>query len=169
MKALCAAAMLAVAAPAPAETCRLALALALERQFPLVLMDVRMPVMNGIEATKRLRSEPARRDTIVVAVTASVFPDFKAKIEEAGFDDFLGKPFRASELFAMIERHLSVKLVDRDPEATEATETEATPLQTAYTPPPADFPAVEAAAVAGAKMVRDERGVRLAREPEDAD
>ena len=59
-------------------------------------------------------------------------------------------------------------LQPRDPEAAEA-ETEATPLHTAYTPPPADFPAVEAAAVAGAKMVRDERGVRLAREPEDAD
>jgi cyanophycin synthetase len=55
---------------------------------------------------------------------------------------------------------------NRDPEAADA---EAAQPVAVYTPLPADVPAVEMAAVEGAKMIRDERGVRLAREPEDAD
>jgi PAS domain S-box-containing protein len=85
-----------------------------ERHYPLVLMDVRMPEVNGIEATRRIRSDPALRDTIVFAVTASVFPEFRDKAKEAGFDDFVAKPLRASELFTKIERHLDVRFTEAE-------------------------------------------------------
>lgn len=76
--------------------------------IPLVLMDVRMPRMNGIEATQHIRQDEALKETVVIAVTASVFPEFKDYALQAGFDDFLGKPLRAHELLQKIEAHLDV-------------------------------------------------------------
>jgi len=87
-----------------------------KHRLPLVLMDVRMPIMNGIEATREIRSDPALRDTVVIAVSASVFPDFQEKIREVGCDDFIGKPFRASEVFRKIERHLKVQYIEQEKE-----------------------------------------------------
>ncbi|MCZ6835044.1 MAG: response regulator, partial [Planctomycetota bacterium] len=86
-----------------------------ERSFPLVLMDVRMPVMNGIDATSHIRQDPELKDTIVIAVTASVFPEFKNRAKEAGFDDFIAKPLRAAELFSKIESHLNVRYAKEEP------------------------------------------------------
>ena len=85
-----------------------------ERPVPLVLMDVRMPVMNGIDAVKIIRADPDLKDTIVIAVTASVFPEFRNHAREAGFDDFLGKPLQAGELLSAIRRHLGVEFVDTE-------------------------------------------------------
>ncbi|MCZ6835045.1 MAG: ATP-binding protein, partial [Planctomycetota bacterium] len=73
-----------------------------EQLFPLVLMDVRMPVMNGIEATRHIREDPALKDVVVIAVTASVFPEFRNKVKESGFYDFIAKPLTATELFTKI-------------------------------------------------------------------
>ena len=82
------------------------------RRFPLVFMDVRMPVMNGLDATRIIRNDPALKDTIVIAISASVFPDAQRQIVEAGCDDFIGKPLRADEVFAKIQRHLKITLID---------------------------------------------------------
>ena len=90
-----------------------------EQRMPLVLMDIRMPVMNGLEATREIRSDPNLKATVVIAVTASVFPDFQQHIREAGCDDFVGKPFRTSEIFNKIEHHMGITLVDTK-EASEA-------------------------------------------------
>ncbi len=79
----------------------------------MVLMDVRMPRMNGIEAVRAIRGEAALKDVKVIAVTASVFPEFREKAIQEGFDDFLGKPFRTEELMAILRRHLDVTFVDR--------------------------------------------------------
>jgi CheY-like chemotaxis protein/anti-sigma regulatory factor (Ser/Thr protein kinase) len=87
-----------------------------EHRLPLVLMDVRMPIINGIEATREIRNDPALRDKVVIAVSASVFPDFQEKIKEVGCDDFIGKPFRASEVFRKIERHLKVQYIEQEKE-----------------------------------------------------
>ncbi len=81
--------------------------------FPLVLMDVRMEGMNGIEATQEIRKDPDLKDTVVIAVTASVFPDFREKALSEGFDDFIAKPFRAAEVFAKIEQHIGARFVDQ--------------------------------------------------------
>jgi CheY-like chemotaxis protein len=85
----------------------------------LVLMDVRMPVMDGLEATRRIRSDAALASVKVIAVTASVFQEARQQIVEAGFDDMIGKPLRSAELFGQIERHLAhlgVSFVDPHPE-----------------------------------------------------
>ena len=68
----------------------------------LVLLDVRMPRLNGIDAVRQIRSDEELKDTTVIAVTASVFPEFQDKAIEAGFNDFLPKPFRTSELMKKI-------------------------------------------------------------------
>ncbi|MCA9279143.1 MAG: response regulator [Phycisphaeraceae bacterium] len=74
----------------------------------LVLMDVRMPVLDGIDAVRAIRKDSALQHIPVVAVTASVFPHFRERAFEEGFNDFLGKPFRATELFTIIDKHLDV-------------------------------------------------------------
>ena len=79
--------------------------------FDLVLMDVRMPRMNGIDATRHIREDERTKHLKVIAVTASVFPQFEDKAAEAGFDDYLGKPFRTSELVAKIKTHLGAEFV----------------------------------------------------------
>ncbi len=88
---------------------------ALERMaaqdFDLVLMDIRMPRMNGVEATRRIREKTTRRPAIVIAVSASVFPDSEVQFANAGFDDFIAKPLQASELFDKIARHVDVEMV----------------------------------------------------------
>ncbi len=93
-----------------------------EQRMPLVLMDIRMPVMNGLEATREIRSDPNLKATVVIAVTASVFPDFQQHIREAGCDDFVGKPFRTSEIFNKIEHHMGITLVDTKEASKTSTE-----------------------------------------------
>jgi signal transduction histidine kinase/DNA-binding response OmpR family regulator len=78
----------------------------------LVLMDVRMPRLNGIEALEQIREDARFKDLKVIAVSASVFPEFQQKAKSKGFDDFLGKPFRSEQLFAKVANHLNVKYAD---------------------------------------------------------
>jgi signal transduction histidine kinase/CheY-like chemotaxis protein len=87
-------------------------ALAVLREHPivdLVLMDVRMPRVSGPDALKMIREDERLKSLKVIAVTASVFPEFRQKAIEAGFDDFLGKPFRVEELLQKLAKHLDVK------------------------------------------------------------
>ncbi|MDB6061784.1 MAG: hypothetical protein JWM78_1887 [Verrucomicrobiaceae bacterium] len=80
------------------------------RPLPLVLMDVRMPVMDGFAATAAIKNDPLLRDTIVIAVSASVFPDVIARMKAQGCDDFLSKPVRVGELLAKVAQHLQLPL-----------------------------------------------------------
>ena len=69
------------------------------RPFDLVLMDVHMPVMGGIEALRAIRMLPgAEREIAVIAMTANVLADELARFAEAGFDGHIGKPFNRDEL-----------------------------------------------------------------------
>ena len=72
----------------------------------LVLMDMVMPVMDGIEATHRLRAHPDWRHTPVLGLTANVNPQDLARFEAAGLDGLLLKPFELAQLRAQIERLL---------------------------------------------------------------
>jgi signal transduction histidine kinase/CheY-like chemotaxis protein len=73
--------------------------------YDLVLMDVQMPVMDGLTATKRIRAlDGPGRLTPIVAMTANVLPQQVAQFRAAGMDDHVGKPFKREELFAAIER-----------------------------------------------------------------
>jgi PAS domain S-box-containing protein len=78
--------------------------------LPLVLMDVRMPVMDGFAATQAIKADPQLRDTIVVAVSASVFPDVVERMRAQGCDDFVSKPVRIGELLAVVAKYLQLPL-----------------------------------------------------------
>ena len=76
------------------------------RGFDCVLMDVQMPVMDGLEATRRIRADPALRATLVVAMTANAGVDDRARCLAAGMNEFLAKPVVPELLAATIARCL---------------------------------------------------------------
>ncbi|ROS04859.1 signal transduction histidine kinase [Sinobacterium caligoides] len=78
------------------------------KKFALVLMDIRMPNMNGIDAVKIIRRSKQHRLLPVLAITASVFPEFKDQASSVGFNGFIAKPFKAAELFEQIQRLCNV-------------------------------------------------------------
>jgi signal transduction histidine kinase/DNA-binding NarL/FixJ family response regulator/HAMP domain-containing protein len=83
-----------------------------ERWEPhLIWMDLRMPVMDGYEATRRIRSTTKGQATVIIALTASAFEEDRALVLSAGCDDFLRKPFREREIFDALVRHLGVRFV----------------------------------------------------------
>jgi two-component system cell cycle response regulator DivK len=82
--------------------------LARSRKPDLVLMDIQLPGMNGIDALKVLRADAATARIPVIAVTASVMQQDRNLITEAGFDGYIGKPINLKEFIdtvrAMVER-----------------------------------------------------------------
>ncbi|HAG85498.1 MAG TPA: hybrid sensor histidine kinase/response regulator, partial [Cyanobacteria bacterium UBA12227] len=74
----------------------------------LILMDIRMPVMDGFEATKLIKQAPNGKETVIIALTASVFDLQREAILKAGCDDFISKPFQENLLFEKIADHLGV-------------------------------------------------------------
>ncbi|MEY4864002.1 MAG: hypothetical protein RLZ51_2097 [Pseudomonadota bacterium] len=71
-------------------------------RFDLVLMDLRMPGLDGLEVTRRLRAATTLHQPRVIAVTANVFEEDRAACLEAGMEGFLGKPFRLEALRALL-------------------------------------------------------------------
>ena len=69
-----------------------ALALAKEHKPALILMDIELPKLDGISALQRLRADPETRLIPVVAVTASVTPSQRDRVQSAGFDGYIAKP-----------------------------------------------------------------------------
>ena len=80
--------------------------LARERKPDLVLMDIQLPGMSGIDAIGVLRADPATAAIPVVAVTASVMPQDRNKITEAGFDAYIGKPINLKEFLDTVRKML---------------------------------------------------------------
>jgi len=78
------------------------LALVKVHHFDLVLMDIQLPGMNGIEALARLREDEMTRDIPVVAVTASVTIQDQSQITRAGFDAFISKPISVKEFLETV-------------------------------------------------------------------
>jgi len=81
----------------------------------LILMDLSMPVMDGIEALREIRSMPEGETVPVIAVTASVFEEKKKAVLEAGGSGFIRKPFRVKDVFDVIARHLGVEYFYEEP------------------------------------------------------
>jgi signal transduction histidine kinase/CheY-like chemotaxis protein len=77
----------------------------------LIWMDMRMPVMDGYEATRQIRQLPDGKKVTIIALTASVFKEQHRDIIEAGCDEVLHKPFRAPEIFAALTKYLGVKFI----------------------------------------------------------
>ncbi|MGB7711459.1 MAG: AAA family ATPase [Microcoleus sp.] len=77
----------------------------------LIWMDMRMPVMDGYEATKRIKGTIKGQATAVIALTASVWEEEKAVILAAGCDDFVRKPFQKEAIFDIMAKHLGVSYI----------------------------------------------------------
>lgn len=76
----------------------------------LIFMDMRMPLMDGLEATQYIKERPEGVNTIVVALTASAFEQDRIEILASGCDGFLSKPIRIADLYALLQTHLQVAL-----------------------------------------------------------
>ncbi|MGL6140159.1 MAG: ATP-binding protein, partial [Planktothrix sp.] len=74
----------------------------------LIFMDMRMPIMDGYEATKYIKSTTKGNATAIIALTASVLEEEKAIVLSAGCDDFMRKPFKESSIFNMLNKYLGV-------------------------------------------------------------
>ncbi|WP_298036474.1 ATP-binding protein [uncultured Desulfuromonas sp.] len=74
-----------------------------------IWMDIRMPVMDGRQAAQQIKAGEAGQSTVIAALTAHALEEERAAILAAGFDDFVRKPFREEELFAVMARHLGLR------------------------------------------------------------
>jgi CheY-like chemotaxis protein len=77
----------------------------------LILMDIQMPILDGYEATREIRSRPDGRQIPILALTASAFEEHRQEIVKAGCNDFLRKPFRREELLQKLRQYLGVQYV----------------------------------------------------------
>ncbi len=77
----------------------------------LIWMDMRMPVMDGYEATKQIKATMKGQATVIIALTASAFEEERTVVLSAGCDDFMRKPFREEILFDKMAEHLGVKYI----------------------------------------------------------
>ncbi len=75
----------------------------------LIWMDRRMPVMDGIDATRRIRELPGGAEVKIVAVTASAFVDERDEMLAAGMDEFVRKPYRFDDIYECLKRQLGVQ------------------------------------------------------------
>ncbi len=77
----------------------------------LIWMDIRMPVMDGLEAVRRIRATQAGAATKIIALTAHALDEESKPILAAGCDDLVRKPFREQEIFDALVRHLRLKFI----------------------------------------------------------
>ena len=77
----------------------------------LIWMDMRMPVMDGYEATQRIKVTTKGQATAVIALTASILEEERAVVLSTGCDDFVRKPFREDDIFDSMNKHLGVRYV----------------------------------------------------------
>jgi two-component system, cell cycle response regulator DivK len=83
--------------------------LATEHKPDLVLMDIQLPGISGIDALRALRADPATAGIPIIAVTASVMQQDRKQIMEAGFDAYVGKPINLKEFLAAVQHALEEK------------------------------------------------------------
>jgi CheY-like chemotaxis protein len=106
----------------------------------LIWMDMRMPVMDGYEATRRIKATLQGHATAIIALTASALEEDRQVILSEGCDDYIRKPFREQELLDALEKHLGVRFLYETPREGE----------------------VPLSPVAGARPARDDTTDRLA-------
>lgn len=77
----------------------------------LILMDIQLPIMDGLEATRRIKASPKAKDTMIIALTASAFEEDRERVLSGGCDDFVRKPFHPHEIYSILAKHLGVRFV----------------------------------------------------------
>ncbi len=122
-----------------------------QQAYDLIFMDVQMPEMNGLEATRRIRElerETGKPKSVIIAMTASAMTGDREKCLEAGMDDYLSKPVRPEAVQAVIQRWgpqqskpTARATGGRDASFRTSSQPPVTPLSTPTTPAPAPAPA----------------------------
>ncbi len=84
-------------------------------QPDFIWMDRRMPMMDGIATTQKIRTLPNGDKVKIIAVTASVFTEQRQEFLNAGVDDIVSKPYRDAEIFACMTKHLGVRFIYDEP------------------------------------------------------
>jgi len=80
---------------------------AVAKQRPdLILMDIQLPIIDGYEATRRIKADPALRSIPIVAVTSHALSGGEEKARAAGCDDFVAKPYSPRQLLAKVREYL---------------------------------------------------------------
>src|SRR5712692_6104801 len=82
-------------------------AMAAERRPDLILMDIQLPIVDGYEATRRLKADSALCAIPVIAVTSYALGEDAAKARAAGCDGYISKPYSPRQLLAKVREHLS--------------------------------------------------------------
>jgi predicted ATPase/signal transduction histidine kinase/CheY-like chemotaxis protein/tRNA A-37 threonylcarbamoyl transferase component Bud32 len=95
---------------------------AVELQPDCIFMDLVMPIMDGFEATRRLRKFEQTHSTVIIAISASVFDNYKENSYKAGCNDFLAKPVDSEALFELLQIHLGLEWIyqEREEEYTDS-------------------------------------------------
>jgi PAS domain S-box-containing protein len=120
-----------------------------------ILMDLRMPVMDGYEATRQIKSTETGHATAIIAVTASAFEDYKEQVMAAGADAFLRKPFRPEELYEELGKCLDLHYIYADEPITPSTLAKpATDKPVSVTSLPQELAGAMKQAVADGDMIR---------------
>jgi CheY-like chemotaxis protein len=94
-------------APDLADNGVLAVQMARETDYAIILMDMQMPLMDGIEATREIRRMAGRASTPILAMTANAFEADRDSCLAAGMNDFLTKPVDPAHLFSILQRWLN--------------------------------------------------------------
>jgi two-component system cell cycle response regulator DivK len=84
-----------------------ALAAVAKRRPDLILMDIQLPIMDGYEATRRIKADPALRSIPIIAVTSYALSGDEEKARAAGCDDFVPKPYSPRQLLAKVRQYLA--------------------------------------------------------------
>jgi PAS domain S-box-containing protein len=85
----------------------------------IILMDIMMPVMNGLEATEIIRYNENGKDIPIIAVTSSAFEDEKSKIMNSGVSGYLARPFKENQLFEAIAKCIDIEYIYKSEEVGE--------------------------------------------------
>jgi len=117
----------------------------------LIWMDMRMPVLDGYEATRRIKATARGQATIIIALTASAFKEDRGRMLTEGCDDVVRKPFRQAEILDILSKHLGVRFLYEEEAALATTRPEevqdALTLSALATLPPRWIADLEQAAV----------------------
>jgi response regulator RpfG family c-di-GMP phosphodiesterase len=89
-------------------------------RIDLILMDIQMPEMDGLEATRRIRAGQVRTDIPIIALTAHALEEERQRASHAGMNDFLTKPIEPAELISVIQRWRPRRARESSPPATVA-------------------------------------------------
>ena len=84
----------------------------------LIWMDIRMPVMDGLEATRAIKKSESGTDTKIIALTAHALEEERREILDVGCDDFIRKPYRDTEIFNALTKHLGLRFLYAEDEVT---------------------------------------------------